>query len=151
MFKILKTCDTSDSYYLVSFFAVKIMDYRYGDILAARGRCENPQPIFRDCLFRGYRRPPCAINIYSETWELGTPTGLWKTVLNSELVLFLRSISVYWIGLGTGVAALNSQVVPISQVVLKIGFTVIVATESIPGMNESWVDIHNMTACKQSK
>ncbi len=51
---------------------------------------------------------------YSETWELGTPTGLWKTVLNSEVVLFLRSNSVYWIGLGTGVAALNSQGVPIS-------------------------------------
>ncbi len=62
--------------------------------------------------------------MYSETWELGTPKGLWKTALNSEVVLFLRSISVYWIGLGTGVAALNSQVVPISQVVLKTGFTV---------------------------
>ncbi len=61
---------------------------------------------------------------YSETWELGTPTGLWKTLLNWEVVLFLRSISVYWIILGTGVAVLNSQVVPISQVVLKTGFTV---------------------------
>ncbi len=61
---------------------------------------------------------------YSETWELGTPTGLWKTLLNTEVVLFLRSISVCWIGLGTGVAVLNSQVVPISQVVLKTGFTV---------------------------
>ncbi len=61
--------------------------------------------------------------IYSGTWELGTPKGLWKTVLNSEVVLFLRSISVYWIGLGTGVAVLNSQVVPISQVVAKTGFT----------------------------
>ncbi len=30
---------------------------------------------------------------YSETWELGTPKGLRKTVLNSEVVLFLRSIS----------------------------------------------------------
>ena len=32
--------------------------------------------------------------IYSETWELGTPKGLSKTVLNSEVVLFLRSISM---------------------------------------------------------
>ena len=31
---------------------------------------------------------------YSETWELGTPKGLSKTVLNSEIVLFLRSISM---------------------------------------------------------
>ena len=62
--------------------------------------------------------------MYSETWELGTPKGLWETVLNSEVVLFLRSISMYWIGLGTEVAVLNSQVVPISQMVLKAGFTV---------------------------
>ncbi len=48
----------------------------------------------------------------------------WKTVLNSEVVLFLRSISVYWIGLGTGVVVLNSQVVPISQVVTETGITV---------------------------
>ncbi len=61
---------------------------------------------------------------YSETWELGTPKGLWKTVLQSDVVLFLRSSSMYWLGLGTGVAVLNSQVVPISQVVLKVGFTV---------------------------
>ncbi len=47
-----------------------------------------------------------------------------KTVLTSEVVVFLRFISVYWIGLGTEVAALNPQVVPISQVVLKTGFTV---------------------------
>ncbi len=31
--------------------------------------------------------------IYSGTWELGTPKGMSKTVLNSEVVLFLRSIS----------------------------------------------------------
>ncbi len=31
---------------------------------------------------------------YSGTWELGTPKGLSKTVLNSEVVLFLRSISM---------------------------------------------------------
>ena len=61
---------------------------------------------------------------YSGTWELGTLKRLWKTVLNLEVALFLRSISVYWIGLGTGVAVLNSQVVPISQVVLKTGSTV---------------------------
>ncbi len=64
------------------------------------------------------------VSIYSGTWELGTPKGLWKTVLNSEVVLFLRSISLYWIGLGTEVTVLNSQVVPISRVVLKTGFTV---------------------------
>ncbi len=32
------------------------------------------------------------VYIYSETWELGTPKGLSKTVLNSEVILFLRSI-----------------------------------------------------------
>ncbi len=31
---------------------------------------------------------------------------------------------MYWIDLGTEVAALNSQAVPISQVILKTGFTV---------------------------
>ncbi len=31
---------------------------------------------------------------------------------------------MYWKGLGTGVAVLNSQVIPISQVALKTGFTV---------------------------
>ncbi len=61
---------------------------------------------------------------YSGTWELGTPKGLSKTVLNSEVVLFLRSISMWWIDLGTEVAVLKSKVVPISQVVLKTGFTV---------------------------
>ncbi len=34
-------------------------------------------------------------NIYSGIWELGTPKGLPKHVLNSEVVLFLRSISMY--------------------------------------------------------
>ncbi len=29
---------------------------------------------------------------YSAIWELGTPKGLSKTVLNSEVVLFLRFI-----------------------------------------------------------
>ncbi len=33
---------------------------------------------------------------------------------------------MYWIDIGTEVAVLNSQVVPISQVVLKTGFTVFV-------------------------
>ncbi len=32
---------------------------------------------------------------------------------------------MYWIGIGTEVAVLNSQVVPVSQVVLKTGFTVL--------------------------
>ena len=58
------------------------------------------------------------------TWELGTPRELWKTVLNSEVALFLRFISLYWINIGTGVAVLNSQVVPLSQVVLNTGLTV---------------------------
>ncbi len=31
----------------------------------------------------------------SETWELGAPKGLRKSVLYSEVVLFLRSISTY--------------------------------------------------------
>ncbi len=30
----------------------------------------------------------------SGTWELGTPKGLSKTILNSEVVLFLRAISM---------------------------------------------------------
>ncbi len=49
-----------------------------------------------------------SIYIYSGTWELGTPKGLRKTVLNSKVVLFLRSISVYRMGLATGVAVLSS-------------------------------------------
>ncbi len=32
--------------------------------------------------------------IYSGTWELGTPKWLSETVLNSEVVLFLRFISM---------------------------------------------------------
>ncbi len=32
---------------------------------------------------------------YSETWELGTPKGLSKTVLNFKVVLFRRFISMY--------------------------------------------------------
>ncbi len=41
------------------------------------------------------------------------------------VVLLLRFISVYRIRLGTPrVAVLNSQVVPICQVVIKTGFTV---------------------------
>ncbi len=33
--------------------------------------------------------------VCTETWELGTPKELRKAVLNSEVVLFLRSISMY--------------------------------------------------------
>ncbi len=62
--------------------------------------------------------------MYSGTSKLGTPKGLSKTVLNSEVVLFLRSNSMYGIDQGTEVAVLNSQVVLISQVVLKTGYTV---------------------------
>ncbi len=65
---------------------------------------------------------------------LGTPKGLSKTALNSDVVLFLRSISMYWIGIGTEAAVLNSQAVPISQVVLKTGFTVL-SNRMAPG---SW-------------
>ncbi len=64
------------------------------------------------------------ISMYSETWELWTPKGLENTVLNSGVVLILRSISMYCMGLGTDVAVLNSYAVPISQMVLKTGFTV---------------------------
>ncbi len=74
-------------------------------------------------LWPAFRRPAA---IYSETWELGTPNELWKTVLNCEGVLFLRSIAMYWICLGTEVTVLSSQVVPISQVVLTTGFTLLV-------------------------
>ncbi len=56
---------------------------------------------------------------YSESWELGTAKGLSKTALNSEVVLFLRSISAYWIGIKTAVAVLNF---------LKTGFTVTTET-----------------------
>ncbi len=71
------------------------------------------------------------LHLYSRTWELGTPKGLWKAVLNSEVVLFLRSISMYWICLGTEVTVLRSQVVPISQVVLKTSFTVFSRSSNI--------------------
>ncbi len=70
--------------------------------------------------------------MYSETWELGTPKGLRKTVLNSEVLLFLRSLSTKSIRLGTEVAVLNSQGVPVSQVVLKTGFTVIIFILRVP-------------------
>ncbi len=73
----------------------------------------------------------CSIK-YSETWELGTPKRLSKIALNSEVLLFLRSISMYWIGIGTEVSVLNSQVFPISQVVSKTGFTVTVKLNLIP-------------------
>ncbi len=70
--------------------------------------------------------------MYSETWELGTPKGLWKTVLNSEVIFILRFIAMYWICLGTDVTVLSSQVVPISQVVLKKGFTVYLSQHGSP-------------------
>ncbi len=64
------------------------------------------------------------INIQWNLGILGTPKGLSKIALNSEVVLIFRSISMWWMDLGTGVAVLSSQVVPISQVVLKTGLTV---------------------------
>ena len=72
--------------------------------------------------------------MYSGIWELGTPKGLRKTVLNSEVVLFPRSISLYWIGLGTRVFVLNSQVVPISQLVLNDRFQTIFSWSAISQM-----------------
>ena len=77
---------------------------------------------------------------YNETWELGTPKGLRKSVLNSEVVLFLRSITTYWIRLGTEAAVLNSQRFPISQVVLKTGFTVL-RTNSTCTYRVIWADV----------
>ncbi len=78
------------------------------------------------CTGNTERQPQRQPQLYSDTWELGTPKGLWKTVLNSEVVLFLSYIAMYWICLGTEVTVLSSQVVPISQVVLKTGFTVLI-------------------------
>ena len=74
---------------------------------------------------------------YSETWELGTPKGLRKSVLYSEVVLFLRSISTYWIQRRNEVGVLNSQGVLISQVVLKTGSTVFTPPSALPGINIS--------------
>ena len=52
-------------------------------------------------------------------WEFLTAgLSLYGQIIRN--VLFLRSTSVYRIDLWTEVAALNSQVVPISQVVLKV-------------------------------
>ncbi len=51
---------------------------------------------------------PIFTSIYSGTSELGAPKGLPKTVLKSEVVLFLRSISMYWIDLiGTEIVVLK--------------------------------------------
>ncbi len=56
-------------------------------------------------------------------WDLRfkNTRGTVKTVQYSEVVLLPRSISMHWIGLGTRihVGVRNSQVVHISQVVLK--------------------------------
>ncbi len=49
------------------------------------------------CVFIG-KTIKCSVHviiIYSETWELGTPKGLSKTVVNSEVVFFPRSISMH--------------------------------------------------------
>ncbi len=66
--------------------------------------------------------------IYNTTVEPGI-RDTQETVQNCRefwgLALFLRSIAIYWICLGTEVTILSFQVVPISQVVLKTGFTVI--------------------------
>ncbi len=85
-----------------------------------RKQTVGPNPTGLDAIL-----PVAHKNQYRGTWELGTPKGLWKTVMNSEVVLFLRPNSMYWICLGTEVTVLSSQVVHISQVVLKTGFTVL--------------------------
>ncbi len=102
------------------YSGVTPVDYIY--LILENTTMAKPTPL--------YLYGPSECTIYSETWELGTPKGLRKTVLNSEVVLFLRSISTYCIRLGTEVhvAVLNSQGVPISQVVLKTGFTVYTST-----------------------
>ena len=56
----------------------------------------------------------------------------------SEVVLFLRSISMYWIYLGTDVTVLSSQVVPISQVILKTGVTVYACTRNSISTRLTW-------------
>ncbi len=87
-----------------------LMQFRHRIRLMPLTADEN---IRGNCVFR---------NMYSETWGLGTLKGLKKTALNYEVVLFLRFISTYCIR--TEVSVLNSQSVPISQVVLKTGFAV---------------------------
>ena len=84
------------------------------------------QDIHKSIWFSGIQKSKGTC-MYSGTCELRTPKGLSKTVRNSEVVLFLMSISMYmyWIELGTEVVVLNSQVVPNSQVVVKRGFTVV--------------------------
>ncbi len=59
-------------------------------------------------------------------WILGltTPKGLRKNVLNSEVVLIRRLISLYRTGQGTKLAVLTVQVT-ISTMVLITGFTLI--------------------------
>ncbi len=66
------------------------------------------------------------MRLSSLTWNLRIRDiqEIAKTVLNSEVVLFLRYISMYWIDIGAAVVALNSHGVPISQVVLMTGFAV---------------------------
>ncbi len=120
---------------------------KYGDQLLCciKGRVSQCLTLVKSCM-------TCTSNNYCHAWAnlhppllqlqwnlgIGTPKGLWKTVLNSEVVLFLRGISVYWIDLGTEVTVLNSQVVPISQVVAKTGFTVL----SLSGLLEcEWVPL----------
>ena len=73
-------------------------------------------------LFDAFRNWWWLFYIFNIAWELGTPKRLWKTALNSKVVLFHRFISMYWIGQVTEAAVFKSQAVPISQVVLKTGF-----------------------------
>ncbi len=59
------------------------------------GGCVQTDVIFAASI-AGYGLPHIYyMYMYSGTSELGTPKGLRKTVLNSEVVLLLRSISVY--------------------------------------------------------
>ncbi len=53
--------------------------------------------LFVAALVLNVRRNSLSVELeclYSGTWELGTPKRLSETVLNSEVVLFLRSISM---------------------------------------------------------
>ncbi len=44
---------------------------------------------------------------------------------------------MYWIGIGTDAAVLNSLAVPISQVVLKTGFTVVAKSLNFLSVREN--------------
>ncbi len=68
-----------------------------------------------------------------------SPTGSWipwcmqcGNFFNLDLSCLSRTISMHWIGIGTEVAVLNFQVVPIPQVVLKT------KSHKIPNRLQCW-------------